>query len=343
MMKKKNILLIHLFFWLYLINQGLFPLYTGQFDKSYLLNNLYFKEVFISILLNVFSFYLVYLTFPFLQKMKSRILMVVSSLIIFSFAVIMRLPVEYVFWKLFHSTPGKEFIYEWFYVWNNLRLVIITAIYAVLIRFLISGIESQKQKEALIRQQQAGELALIRSQVNPHFLFNTINNIYSLVYQKSPEAGPALIKLSSILRYMLYDAGAGLVLLEKEADYLKSFIDLQKLRIKNPGFVKFRIEGDLTGRKIAPMLLISFVENAFRHGSTQQTPGISILLDSMPEGLFFEIENYVKQGLMSENEKAEKNGIMLIKSRLELIYPGKHKLSITENGTTFKVTLEIAG
>jgi len=138
-------------------------------------------------------------------------------------------------------------------------------IYSLLIRLAINWYENQKLQADFINQKQISELALLRSQVNPHFFFNTLNNIYSLVYQKSDDAPEAVMKLSSIMRYMLYDATTDKVLLEKEIEYLKSFIELEKLRLRNKDFVSLTINGSSEGLTIAPMILIPFVENAFKH------------------------------------------------------------------------------
>ena len=220
-------------------------------------------------------------------------------------------------------------------------MVIIIGIYAVLIHFMINWFESQKLRDELINQQQAGELALLRSQVNPHFLFNTLNNIYSLVYRKSDDAPAAVMKLSSIMRYMLYDSAAEKVPLEKEIEYLKSFIELQNLRVKYPDFVSLNIEGDTSGRFIAPMLLISFVENAFKHGSKNHQPGINIQLSVLNEQIKFEVLNYLKKTEPVNDEPPTGKGLANIRRRLELIYPDKHKLLISKEEDTFRINLEI--
>lgn len=252
-----------------------------------------------------------------------------------------RTPVELMFWKHFGNMPVKELIFKWIYVWNNLRLVIIIGIYAILIWYLINAFESQKFKQELINQRQAGELALLRSQVNPHFLFNTLNNIYSLVYKKSDEAPEAVMKLSSIMRYMLYDATNDKVPLEQEIEYLKSFIELQKLRIENPDFVSLHIEGNAEGHFIAPILLISFVENAFKHGSKKHIPGVIIRLLITKDRLNLEVVNYLKKATLLINEPETGIGLSNISRRLALIYPGKHSLLISKEAEIFRVNLEI--
>lgn len=340
-MKRRNIILIHLLFWFYIINQSLFPLYIGQLDEKLLINNKYVIDVCISTILNIITFYPIYLLFPRLLKFNSRITAILTGLVLIALITAFRVPAEHYIWKLFMSQPGKEMIYSTAYMWNNLRMVIIIGIYAVLIRFMINWFESQKHRDELINRQQASELALMRSQVNPHFLFNTLNNIYSLAYRKSDVAPEAIMKLSSIMRYMLYDSAAPMVPLEKEIEYLKSYIELQNLRIKYTDFVSLQIEGNTEGRTIAPMLLISFVENAFKHSSKNHLPGILIHLSVLEEQVIFEVINYMKKATNGQDENSSGISLASIKRRLELIYPNKHKLLISEDAEKFSINLII--
>lgn len=340
-MKRKNIILIHILFWFYIINQSLFPLYIGKLDETLMADNNYLKEVLISAILNIISFYPIYLLFPRLLKLKNRLPAIMAGLVIVALISAFRVPAEYYIWKIFDSHSGKGMMLESAYLWNNLRMVIIIGIYAILIRFMINWFESQKLRDELINHQQASELALMRSQVNPHFLFNTLNNIYSLVYRKSPEAPEAVMKLSSIMRYMLYDSAEQKVPLEKEIEYLKNFIELQNLRVKHADFVSLQIEGNTEGRTIAPMLLISFVENAYKHSNKNHHPGILIHLSVLKEKVKFEVINYIKTGTPANDEPSSGIGLDTIRRRLELIYPGKHKLVISQDSVTFRINLEI--
>ncbi len=340
-MKRRNIILIHLLFWFYIINQSLFPLYIGQLDEKLLVDNKYLMDVCISTILNMISFYPIYILFPRLLKFNSRVTAILTGLILVVLVTAFRVPAEYYIWKLFMSQPGKEMVFVTAYMWNNLRMVIIIGIYAILIRFMINWFESQKLRDELINRQQASELALMRSQVNPHFLFNTLNNIYSLAYRKSDEAPEAIMKLSSIMRYMLHDSASPMVPLEKEIEYLKSYIELQNLRIKHPDFVSLRIEGNPTDRTIAPMLLISFVENAFKHSSKNHLPGILIHLSVPEEVINFEVVNYKKKTTNGQDEITSGISLASIRRRLELIYPNKHKLLISEDAERFSINLII--
>lgn len=340
-MKKKYKILIHIVYWIYIINQGLFPFYINKLDAELMENFQYFQDVFINTVLNAFSFYSIYFSFPYLIKMKFKPLGIAAVVVLIGLILLIRLPLNFAFWKYIIKLPEKELIIQSAWIWNEFRLVIITGIYAVLIRFMIDWFDSQKLKDELINQRQSSELALLRSQVNPHFLFNTLNNIYSLVYKKSEEAPAAIMKLSRIMRYMLYDSNIDQVPLEKEVDYLKSFIELQELRINQHGYVEFTIEGEIENRTIAPMLLIPFVENAFKHGGKNHSPGITIYLLAENNRFLFQVKNYKKTNTLSKGDEIGGIGLQNIKRRLELLYKGKHLLKIEDGEEMFTVELEI--
>jgi ligand-binding sensor domain-containing protein/sensor histidine kinase YesM len=201
--------------------------------------------------------------------------------------------------------------------------------------------QAQQLKTELTMQNQTSELALLRSQINPHFLFNTLNNIYSLVYQRSDHAPEAVMKLSEIMRYMLYEATSEKVLLQNEINYLKSFIELQLLRLKNKDFVSFNITGTTDNLTISPMLLIAFVENAFKHGVKRgNNPGIIINLDVLDNSINFEVINYCQKNDTSNKDQTGGIGLTNIKRRLELLYPNKFKLDILNTEETYHVKLQ---
>jgi sensor histidine kinase YesM len=212
---------------------------------------------------------------------------------------------------------------------------------ALLIRISTNWFRDQKTKADLLLQQQTQELALLKAQVNPHFFFNTLNNIYSLVYRKSDDAPAALLKLSEIMRYMLYDSKTDTVPLPKELEHLESYLELEKLRLRDPDFISYNVEGDADGMVIPPMLLLSFVENAFKHGKKRvKTPGITINIKIENNKLNFMIANYT---LAKQNNGNKSGGIGLknITRRLELLYPGSHSLHILNESDQYVVNLEL--
>ena len=200
-MKLKYKIIIHTVFWLYIFNQAAFPYFISSKEMPYLV-----PDLIIHMLTGMVSFYAFYFSFSFFFGLKNKFLSILTGFALAGVILAARIGMEYPFWKyLVHYDMSKMNLdREW--VFNDIRLIIIFFIYSLLIRLAINWYENQKLQDDFINQKQISELALLRSQVNPHFFFNTLNNIYSLVYQKSDDAPEAVMKLSSIMRYMLYDA-----------------------------------------------------------------------------------------------------------------------------------------
>ena len=186
------------------------------------------------------------------------------------------------------------------------------------------------------------ELSLLRSQVSPHFMFNVLNNMVALARKQSDQLEPSLIKLSSLMRYMLYEADEETVPLEKEIEYLRSYIDLQQQRFgKNVQVnVSFNVTNDY--HFIEPMLLIPFVENAFKHGTGMiEDARIDIDLKTEKNKLLFTVRNKFNNITNSVKDKTSGIGLANVKRRLNLLYGGNHSLLITKDGDCFMVSLEI--
>jgi len=208
-------------------------------------------------------------------------------------------------------------------------------------RLVIDRIRKDRQDQERVNENLKTELSLLRSQVSPHFMFNVLNNMVALARKKSDLLEPSLIKLSSLMRYMLYDTGDARVPLEREVEYLQSYIDLQQMRFGNGVQVNthFDLGNDQTA--IEPMLLIPFVENAFKHG-TGMIDGatIDISLVSGPEGIRFKVRNKYND---AQGEKDQTSGIGLpnVQRRLDLLYGNAHTLRISRQDNWFETDLLI--
>lgn len=198
------------------------------------------------------------------------------------------------------------------------------------------------KKEELQKQAINSELVYLKSQINPHFLFNTLNNIYTLVYIQAPAAPEAVMRLSSLMRYMLYESNATAVPLSRELDYLKDYIGLQQLKYKAHDVVNFRVEGSVEGCHLAPLLFIHLLENAYKHSPANLKTGSIIVTVSIKDNsVVFSCQNSV--GTMVDNLLEEPGGIGLanVQKRLQLLYPEKHSLQMDKTETYFKVQLKI--
>ncbi len=210
------------------------------------------------------------------------------------------------------------------------------------VRITMEWFKNERQKKEMEAEKLSSELAFLKSQVNPHFLFNILNNICSLARKKSDETENAIIKLSQIMRYMLQDSKDEKVSLEKEVDYLQSYIELQRLRLSESVIIDFSSEGRCELLSIEPLLLIPFVENAFKHGvSYQESSAIHIRLTCQGHAISFVVENHIAKPRGGVTEQGSGIGLKNVTRRLELLYPGKHQLKISDDDNQYKVELDI--
>ena len=214
-------------------------------------------------------------------------------------------------------------------------------VFGFLFKTFIEWINDRKIKAELEKDKVTSQLELLKSKINPHFLFNTLNNIDVLIMKEPAKASEYLKKLSEILRFMLYETGIEKILLSKEIEYIRKYIDLQKIRTANQDFVKFEITGDPEGKLVAPMIFIHFIENAFKFASNKKIDSaVNISFNISDNKLSFLCSNHKS---ISEELLAEKNGlgINLIKQKLELIYRNNYNLQIKDENNWFSVNLEI--
>jgi hypothetical protein len=196
---------------------------------------------------------------------------------------------------------------------------------------------AQAEKKEQVLQKVAAELTALKLQISPHFLFNTLNNIRWLIRSKSENAEDAVVTLSHLLRYILYQTESDQVDLEKEVQHLNDFIDLQKMRLPNLGAIRITVEGDWKGKKIVPLLLLPLVENFFKHGDFTQTNQNSILLVVKGDGLIFKSSNRITM-----NETGGRGiGLDNLKKRLALHYPERYSLKYFEKNLVFNLELEL--
>jgi two-component system, LytTR family, sensor kinase len=185
------------------------------------------------------------------------------------------------------------------------------------------------------------ELKLLKSQIHPHFLFNTLNNLYSLTLEKSEKAPDLIIRLADMLSYIIYDCSAEKVPLSKEIEFIKGFIELQKVRY-DACDISFAVEGDIMNKNIAPMILHTFIDNSFKHGAEKDSdnPWIKISILSSDGLLYFNVVNSKKQ-VDDRVAKTPGIGISNALKRLELIYQGRHELVIDQSGDKYSVNLKL--
>ncbi|HEY0896810.1 MAG TPA: histidine kinase [Sphingobacteriaceae bacterium] len=209
-------------------------------------------------------------------------------------------------------------------------------------KMLKTYFEKMEEKVSLARENANAELQLLKAQVHPHFLFNTLNNIYSFTITRSPEAPLLVKKLSGMLRYMTSECDQPLVPLYKELKILRDYIDLEKVRYGNRLSLRVNVRGDTRHKLIAPLLLIPFVENSFKHGSSKmlERPWIVMEIRIGADKLLFSISNSKPA---ERHRHIGENGIGLgnVQQRLKLLYPGEHHLEIIRKEHSYEVRLHL--
>ena len=200
-------------------------------------------------------------------------------------------------------------------------------------RFLMQQIEAKQVQT---------ELRLLKAQINPHFLFNTLNNLFGMARKQDPQTADGISGLSHLMRYMIYDSNVELISLKKEIQQIDRLIELQKLRFTKDDDIQinFAIDGEAAKVQIPPMLLIPFVENAFKHGISLVAPSfVRIYMNVSEDKLKFSVSN--SKHSRSDNKDDIETGIGLknVSRRLELLYPGKHELAISDGENVFEVRL----
>ncbi len=235
-------------------------------------------------------------------------------------------------------------IWRWQFFAGGFASITFTLGITMSLKMVRQWYERERVTENLERINMETELKYLKTQINPHFLFNSLNSLYALTLKKSDKAPELVLKLSEILRYVLYDGSEKWVALEKEINYLKSYLDLEKIRNGDRLDFEFNVNGNPATKQIAPMLFLTFLENSFKHGISQKMEGgfVSIDMDIEPDNLVFKIQNSKpKEKEKRLNGKAGGIGIENIKKRLALLYPDKHTLKIEDDGEKYSVNLNL--
>ena len=214
--------------------------------------------------------------------------------------------------------------------------------FAAAIKLVKVWYQKQEAYQQIEREKLQTELQLLKSQVHPHFLFNTLNNLYALTLRKSDQSPAVVLKLSELLSYMLYDCNASEVPVEKEITFMRNYIGLEQLRYGDRLDMSINISGDYQSKLIAPLLLVPFLENAFKHGTSEQLEQAWMHLDLSVQGTTLKFK-LINSREVTEHDETYVGGIGLqnVKKRLHLLYPDRHDLRITAEDETFMVTLTL--
>jgi two-component system LytT family sensor kinase len=225
---------------------------------------------------------------------------------------------------------------------GNIAIFMLVFVFSTGIRVINQWLLSEQRNKEIANEKLKAELSFLKAQINPHFLFNTLNNIYALASDYSEYTAPAVMKLSNIMRYMLTEAGNDVVPLEKEIQFTRHYIELQKMRLTDKSSVDFTVNGDPLGKQIAPLLFLPFVENAFKYGiSTRELSPITILLEIGQDSVYFSVSNHKHINTSPKIANNTGIGINNTRRRLDLLYNDQYTLTIDDEPATFTVHLKI--
>lgn len=253
-------------------------------------------------------------------------------LLLLAVTAIVYLPLRFLiedgFYKWLGGT-GLSYTNKVFWITDSSLYLLRLFLYGIAYYLIWRWLQTEKEKEELKTQNLRTELSFLKSQINPHFLFNTLSNLYSLAYKKSDKTADAILKLSEMMRYMLHESNKPQVPVEQEVRYLFNFIELQKLRSEKPCYISFSMNESFKDKNIPPLLLIPFVENIFKHGEINDPKNpVQIELNIKKEKLEFYVRNKIR---VQEKDVSSGIGLQNISRRLELLSPGRHQLEITNN------------
>ncbi|MEI9920807.1 MAG: histidine kinase [Bacteroidota bacterium] len=240
-------------------------------------------------------------------------------------------------------THQEHYFYSMLYIVQVTATSLFIVIFVGMLRFAKDWFELEAKKKELENEKLTAELNFLKEQINPHFLFNTLNNLYYLAYTKSDNTTEVIAKLSQMMRYMIYESNYPLVDLTKEIEYMQNYVSLERLRLNNQIPIDFNIEGNPTGIKVAPLILITFLENAFKHGVSgdNKKAWVKLSMSLSGKNCIYTVENSKINGVHSDHAGKSGIGLQNVKRRLELTYPEKYDLEVKDLPDRYYVQLKL--
>jgi two-component system LytT family sensor kinase len=339
-MKRYVIVLLHIGYWImYFVVISMFSLIDTHGEKIEVIHPAFVGSI-IAACLGFYTFYGIFFE-KYFAKQKHLKLLLATLLLVFLFAPPITEILVYLIYSIspFKFHPGFEVLFKMGLCVSFLAFT--NGILGLVMKGFITWCGEIKLKEELNRKNYEMELALMKAQINPHFLFNTINNIDGLIKVDSDKASDYLNKLSDIMRFMLYETKTERIPLVKELSYIEKYIELQKIRTTNQNFVKYEVNGDPGTLQIESMLFIPFIENAFKHTEDKKIEdAIRIYFLIEKDKITFECENKYSEEIQLKPEYCGL-GNELIEKRLLLLYKDKHTFKIENANGLYKVKLTL--
>jgi hypothetical protein len=329
--------LIHILLWVLFYGLLLYPFIS---EGRLVPPDLYLR-LFLATLFFYFNYY--YLIPKLLLKKKTWAYIVITLLLIVFFGAFINLFAAHFFIEIVHENsniPSGPDQQEFRKIFMSAITLGVPIIVSSLLRVYIEWKKNEDLRKIIENEKVNSELQFLKTQLNPHFLFNSLNAIYSLSVKKSDKASEAIINLSELMRYMLYEADKDLVLLTREIEYIKNYVQLQRLRLSDSKNVILKISGEHSRVAMPPLLFISFIENAFKYGTDfKGITNVKINLTIFPDAIHFIVIN--KIGSFKKEEDSSGVGLQNVRNRLNLLYPHSHDLIVENDGESYCVRLTI--
>jgi two-component system, LytTR family, sensor histidine kinase AlgZ len=337
--QRNRVIILHLSFWgVYL---SFFVYQITSFRRQVELSEAFAHAGF-HVGFNMITAYVNYFIFlpRFLERKKIGRYLLEFSL---PFALLMFARVHLQRWYIDGYSHKVDFFYSNIFVVQATATTLFTVIFVGMLRFAKEWFEFEARKKEIENEKLTAELTFLKAQINPHFLFNTLNNLYYLAYSKSEHTTEIIAKLSQMMRYMIYDSNHAKVLLGREIEYMQNYISLERLRLNDQIPIRFEVEGKVDDVWITPLVFITFLENAFKHGvtntSTRSWVNVSIRVH---DGVcIYTVENSKIVNAREDNGGRSGIGLRNVARRLELSYPGKYSLQVNDQADRYAVQLNL--
>jgi len=342
-MENKTIIKIHLIFWFAVACIAFFHI-LPQLENPLIVP--YIISIPIRLFCNIITFYFFYFLISEKRFNKKGYILFIITALIYPVAFGSISAYVYVLPYAFSLSPESPFLYTLQKgVKNNIYFAAaftVTFIFlGSLAKISLIWYRNQIKKKEIEKQNISNELAMLKIQVNPHFLFNTMNNIKSLIKSRPPEAVNSIDKLSGIMHYMIYDSSSEKVPLADEIRHINNYLELEKIRFSDSDYVNFEIKGECSGILIPPLIFMPFIENAFKHGNRlKKAPGIIININIDKSEIQFESFNYKKESRETQNGRSG-FGLANIRRRLDLLFGNKYNLETSNEEKTYSVKLKL--
>ncbi|AUC23230.1 histidine kinase [Polaribacter sejongensis] len=341
MYKNKNITLFsHILVWLVLFSMPYLLSYGQEQDLNRVIAHFWIPIAFYAIIF--YANYFVWID-KYLFSNKTVHFIIINLIVIASFIILKEILKDYYFNETFKITPKKEGVGPPIKMFLYIQMLSYMAplLFSISIKTTKRWIQTEAERKEAANVKLKSELQHLHYQLQPHFFFNSLNNIYAMVDISPDQAKTSIHSLSKLMRYMLYETNVELISLSKEIDFMKKYIDLMKLRVSDKTVVNYNFPQQETGIKVAPLLFISLIENAFKHGvSASKSSTIDINISTQDKTVLFTIENddFPKK---SDDKSGSGIGLVNIKKRLELLYLNKNSFSTIVKDNRFIAKLEI--